>query len=241
MKFGQSARSAGRTIKAIGLSLALLAAPQVANAQAAAAEATATEAAAVATDAAAATAAPAVAAPAPAPAAPAVDPNDPRFKVAPGGYTPMQPTPGKGMPVDGGLGTQTQFSDVGDQANALHDALLYIIVAITIFVFLLLALLAAAVPLVWGWPLPFEAWLVLGAAGSFGLFWAGLSAVDWRRYRKLRRRWIDQPDLPPSPWRVSTLTPRRPTPPPLVRSAYRPAARPAAPLRTSWAWRTSRR
>lgn len=109
------------------------------------------------------------------------------------------------------------------------------------FVFLLLALLAAAVPLVWGWPLPFEAWLVLGAAGSFGLFWAGLSAVDWRRYRKLRRRWIDQPDLPPSPWRVSTLTPRRPIPPPLVRSAYRPAARPAAPLRTSWAWRTSRR
>lgn len=140
MKFGQSARSAGRTIKAIGLSLALLAAPQVANAQAVAAEATATDAAAVATDAAAAVAAPAVAAPAPAPAAPAVDPNDPRFKVAPGGYTPMQPTAGKGMPVDGGLGTQSQFSDVGDQANALHDALLYIIVGITIFVFLLLAI-----------------------------------------------------------------------------------------------------
>ena len=137
MKFGQSARSAGRTIKAIGLSLALLAVPQVANAQAAAAEATATEAAAVATDAA--VAAPAVTAPAPAPAAPAVDPNDPRFKVAPGGYTPMQPTEGKGMPVDGKLGTQTQYSAVGDQANALHDAMLYIIVGITIFVFLLLA------------------------------------------------------------------------------------------------------
>lgn len=137
MKFGQSARSAGRTIKAIGLSLALLAVPQVANAQAAAAEATATEAAAVATDAA--VAAPAVTAPAPAPAAPAVDPNDPRFKVAPGGYTPMQPTEGKGMPVAGGLGTQTQYSAVGDQANALHDALLYIIVGITIFVFLLMA------------------------------------------------------------------------------------------------------
>ena len=128
MKFGQSARSAGRTIKAIGLSLALLAVPQVANAQAAAAEATATEAAAVATDAA--VAAPAVTAPAPAPAAPAVDPNDPRFKVAPGGYTPMQPTEGKGMPVDGKLGTQTQYSAVGDQANALHDAMLYIIVGI---------------------------------------------------------------------------------------------------------------
>ena len=137
MKFGQSARSAGRTIKAIGLSLALLAVPQVANAQAAAAEATATEAAAVATDAA--VAAPAVTAPAPAPAAPAVDLNDPRFKVAPGGYTPMQPTEGKGMPVAGGLGTQTQYSAVGDQANALHDALLYIIVGITIFVFLLMA------------------------------------------------------------------------------------------------------
>mgnify|MGYP001357001519 CR=1 FL=1 len=137
MKFGQSARSAGRTIKAIGLSLALLAVPQVANAQAAAAEATATEAAAVAPDAA--VAAPAVTAPAPAPAAPAVDPNDPRFKVAPGGYTPMQPTEGKGMPVAGGLGTQTQYSAVGDQANALHDALLYIIVGITIFVFLLMA------------------------------------------------------------------------------------------------------
>ena len=47
-----------------------------------------------------------VAAPA-VPAAPAIDPNDPHFKVAPGGYTPMQPTAGKGMPVDGNLGTQT--------------------------------------------------------------------------------------------------------------------------------------
>ncbi|HSV72050.1 MAG TPA: hypothetical protein VLI72_18245 [Methylibium sp.] len=106
-------------------------------------------------------------------------------------------------------------------------------------VFLLLALLAASVPLYWRWPLPGEAWLALAAAVSFALFWAGLSQPDWRRYRKLHRRWIDQPDLPPVPWRVSTLTQRTPLPPPPVRSAYRPA-RGAASTHSRWVWRASR-
>jgi cytochrome c oxidase subunit 2 len=143
MKFGQNARAAGRTIKALGVALALLAAPQAAFAQdaataasPAASAAAAPEAAASAAPAAASAAASAAAAPA---AAPAVDPNDPRFKIAEGGYTPMVPTAGKGMPVDKGIHLQDQYSDNGLYARWMHDAILMpVIVAISLLVLFLL-------------------------------------------------------------------------------------------------------
>ena len=145
MILARTARTAGHALKAIGLSLALAALPQAAlaapaapaaSAAAPAAEAAATTAtpAAAAPVAAAPAAAPAVAA-APAPEAPKVDPNDPRFQVAPGGYTPMAPTPGKGMPVDKGIHLQDQYSPTGEYARWMHDAfLLPIITVISLFV-----------------------------------------------------------------------------------------------------------
>jgi cytochrome c oxidase subunit II len=68
-------------------------------------------------------------------AAPAAD----RFAVAPGGYVPMKPTPGIGMPVDGGIGLQKQFSPIGEYASWFHNGpLMWIITIISIFVLLLL-------------------------------------------------------------------------------------------------------
>ncbi len=139
INFGEHARTMGKTVKAIGLSLALLAAPQaLAQAPAAAQSeaapaAAASEAAPVAATIAAApvavTAAPAV------PAAPAIDPNDPHFKVAPGGYTPMKPTLGKGMPVPDGLNIQTQYSPTGQSGLWMHDKVLVpLMVAISVLV-----------------------------------------------------------------------------------------------------------
>lgn len=62
-----------------------------------------------------------------------------RFVVAPGGYTPMKPTWGKGMPVDGGYGFQTQYSPTGQYARWFHDKiLLKVIFGVTIFVAILL-------------------------------------------------------------------------------------------------------
>ena len=144
MRFGQNARVAGRTIKAFGVALALLAAPQAAFAQDAAAVASPAASAAATSEAAPAAApaaAEAVAAPAaaPAPATPAVDPNDPRFKIAEGGYTPMAPTAGKGMPVDKGIALQDQYSETGEYARWMHDAILMpVIVAISLLVLFLL-------------------------------------------------------------------------------------------------------
>lgn len=138
MTIGKTVRTAEWAIKALGLSLALFAAPALASAAPAATPATeAAESAATATDAAA--AAPAtVAAPA-APAGPAVDPNDPKFKVAPGKYVPMKPTEGKGMPIAGAYDLQTQYSDLGNEARDMHTYLLVpVMVVITLFVLLLL-------------------------------------------------------------------------------------------------------
>ena len=56
-----------------------------------------------------------------------------------GSYVPMTPTPGKGMPVDGGIGFQGQFSPNGEYANWMWDTfLLPVITVICIFVLLLL-------------------------------------------------------------------------------------------------------
>lgn len=139
MTIGKTVRNAEWAIKALGLSLALFAAPALASAAPAAAPAAteAAEGAAMATDAAAA-AAPAVVA-APAPAAPKIDPNDPKFKVAPGKYTPMKPTEGKGMPIAGAMDLQTQYSDLGNEARAMHSNLLVpVMVIITLLVLFLL-------------------------------------------------------------------------------------------------------
>ena len=130
MKFGEQVRAAGLMIKGLALSIALatagtaaIAAPAPAApapvAEAVAAPAAA-EAAAPAADAAAAAAAPV------------------------GAYVPMKPTPGKGMPVDGAIGLQDQYSPLGEYGAWIHNGvLLPIIVVITLLVaFLLLFVMA---------------------------------------------------------------------------------------------------
>lgn len=58
-----------------------------------------------------------------------------RLAVAPGGYVPMKPTPGIGMPVDGGMGLQQQFSPTGHYARWFHDGpLLWISILISVFI-----------------------------------------------------------------------------------------------------------
>lgn len=62
-----------------------------------------------------------------------------RLAVAPGGYTPMAPTPGKGMPVEAGTTFQTQFSDTGRQALWMHDNIvMWILIGVSLFVLALL-------------------------------------------------------------------------------------------------------
>ncbi|MDG2002637.1 MAG: cytochrome c oxidase subunit II, partial [Novosphingobium sp.] len=127
MTFGEQARAARQLLKALGLSLALLAAPQVANAAVAAAPAPEV-------------AAPVVADVEAAPTAVADEAAAP----ATGSYERMTPTEGKGMPIPRGIGLQKQYSPLGRYAHWIHDAvLLPIIVAITLFVlFLLLYVMA---------------------------------------------------------------------------------------------------
>lgn len=59
-------------------------------------------------------------------------------------YVPMKPTAGKGQPVPGGWTFQTQYSPTGQEALAMHNALLMpIITVISLFVlFLLLVVMA---------------------------------------------------------------------------------------------------
>ncbi len=136
MNFGEHARGAGLKIKTIGLALALAFAPQVALAAApaavapveAASAAPAETAKAVATEAA-----------APVVAVPLTAAEAARTAVAPGGYTPMKPTPGKGMPVDGEIGFQEQYSPIGEYGLWMHDAILMpLITIISLFVLFLL-------------------------------------------------------------------------------------------------------
>ena len=92
-------------------------------------------------------AAPAPAAPVTIAPAPGVPGNDNAAKAdaaaapapAAGSYTPMLPTPGKGMPVDGRLSLQDQYSPIGDYGLWMdHKILVPLIFAISIFVALLL-------------------------------------------------------------------------------------------------------
>ncbi|NML92561.1 cytochrome c oxidase subunit II [Novosphingobium olei] len=118
MSLADTARLAGNAIRTLGLAAALSFAPAAMAATAAAP-------------------APAVSAS----AAPAAAPAAEAAKAAPadGAYVPMKPTAGKGMPVDGGVTFQDQYSPTGKQALAMHDyILLPIIVAITFLVLVLL-------------------------------------------------------------------------------------------------------
>jgi len=58
-------------------------------------------------------------------------------------YTPMKPTPGIGMPVDGAIGLQTQFSPTGEYGHWIHNVVL--IPLITAIVLLVLVLLVMVV------------------------------------------------------------------------------------------------
>ncbi|TNE60746.1 MAG: cytochrome c oxidase subunit II [Sphingomonadales bacterium] len=53
-------------------------------------------------------------------------------------YTPMAPTEGKGMPIDGRINVQDQFSPIGEQAMGFHNALVWVMAIISIFVLALL-------------------------------------------------------------------------------------------------------
>ncbi|MFA7595654.1 MAG: cytochrome c oxidase subunit II [Novosphingobium sp.] len=114
MNFGKTARRGANTLLTGLVALAAAVLPQVAAAQEAVAEA--------------ANAAP-VAAPATSEAAaPAAVP-------AAEGIARMMPEAGKGMPVEGGLGFQDQYSPIGEYALWMHDGvLLPIITVITLFV-----------------------------------------------------------------------------------------------------------
>jgi cytochrome c oxidase subunit II len=125
MKFGESVRAASQVVKALGLSLALMATSQAVAAAPAAAPAPAVSEA----------AAPAAVAPAAADQAAA---PEQAAAAAGAAYVPMAPTAGKGMPVDKGLDLQQQFSPVGEYAFGLHTALIYLCVIIAAFVLLLL-------------------------------------------------------------------------------------------------------
>lgn len=112
MTLGKTVRNWGEAAKALGLALAALGAVFGASAGALAAESAAGG------------GAPATAAPTAASAA---------------AYVPMKPTPGIGMPVDGGIGLQPQFSRIGEDGYWMHDIVLMpIITAITVFVLFLL-------------------------------------------------------------------------------------------------------
>ncbi len=146
MTIGHTVRAAGHAIKAVALSLALLAAPGAVLAAPAAAPAVAAPTASAAVNdnakAAATPAAPATAASVAIPATPPIDANDPHFKVAPGGYTPLPAVEGIGMPIPGGINLQAQYSPNGHKAYAMHTWLIWVMVGITVFVLALLIIVA---------------------------------------------------------------------------------------------------
>lgn len=123
MIFGEQARAARHLLTAFGLSLALLILPQAATAAVPAADAPAVEA--MADEVAGGEA--------------GGEEAQASSDEAQGSYVPMKPTEGKGMPVDGALGLQKQYSPLGDYASWIHDAVLLPI--ITVISLLVLALL----------------------------------------------------------------------------------------------------
>ncbi|MFC0205546.1 cytochrome c oxidase subunit II [Novosphingobium soli] len=62
---------------------------------------------------------------------------------AAGSYTPMKPTPGVGMPVDGGIGLQQQYSKLGEYAHWIHDGVLMPLIALICLLVLVLLIVIA--------------------------------------------------------------------------------------------------
>lgn len=127
MSLSDTMRNFGKAALAAGMAFALTAAPGASALAAAPAATVATTAEAP---------APAPAASADTAAAPAADDG---VK-----YVPQKPVPGIGMPVDGGITFQKQFSPTGQEALAMNDYLLLpVIIAITVFVLILLLVVMA--------------------------------------------------------------------------------------------------
>ena len=57
-----------------------------------------------------------------------------------GSYTPMAPTPGKGMPIDGAIGFQDQYSPIGEYGLWMHNAILMPVIVIVSLLVLFLML-----------------------------------------------------------------------------------------------------
>jgi cytochrome c oxidase subunit 2 len=122
MTFGRTIHSLGQTIGGLGLSLA---AARFAVVPALAQEATASS----------------------APAAPSAIATGAAQGAAmasgAGSYTPMKPVEGIGMPIDGAIGLQTQFSKTGEYGEWIHNIILMpIITVISVLVLALLVVIA---------------------------------------------------------------------------------------------------
>ena len=129
MKFGELARNRLRILPLIAAFLALLAVPQAGFA-AAPTQATESSAAAPAADAASPNVADETL-----PAAEAAEGSTPAAATDTGGYTPLGPDMIKGVPEDGGLTFQPQYSNDGEFALWMHDiVLLPIITAVSLLV-----------------------------------------------------------------------------------------------------------
>ncbi|MEZ5680057.1 MAG: cytochrome c oxidase subunit II [Erythrobacter sp.] len=113
MKFLGSRNGFHRIVASLSMALALMLSPTLATAQDAPAATTETSAEAAATGEVAAT------------------------DAAAGSYTPMKPTEGKGMPVQGGIDVQDQFSPTGEYAHGLHIGLVWVMAIISVFVLIL--------------------------------------------------------------------------------------------------------
>ena len=141
MKSGNHVRAANRAMKALGLSMALAMLPHAALAAAPAPAPVPAVSASVGTPPKMEpTSAPAKGADAAQTAGNPVNAEGPAdAPAATGAYTPMTPTPGIGMPVDGGIGLQKQFSPYGNYGHWIHDAVLMPLISIiTLLVLVLL-------------------------------------------------------------------------------------------------------
>ena len=123
MIFGKSPVGAKRLATTLWAALLLAFAPQAVSAQDAPVEATEV---AAATESAAAPA--------------AVETDAATVEGGESGYTPLGPEDIKGQPLPGEWNVQPQYSDIGEQAFALHTGIFWVMVVISVFVLVLLAI-----------------------------------------------------------------------------------------------------